>query len=77
LIQGETRRTLQKIADYWSVHIERKLEPADVAVMMFLFKSARLKENSGDKEKNIDDLIRYISIWQELMSENKATKVII
>lgn len=72
MIQGETRRTLQRVAEYWSIHTDRKLLPCDVAAMMFLFKAARIKENSGDREKNISDLVSYITIWQDLMSENLA-----
>lgn len=59
---GNVGDTFQRIADYWKVHLQHKgsvsVTPVDVAIMMGLFKIARLEGNPYHWD-SWEDLIGY------------------
>ena len=59
---GNVGDTFQRIADYWKAHLKHKgsidITPEDVAIMMGLFKIARLEGNQYHWD-SWEDLIGY------------------
>lgn len=55
---GEPEDSFGRIAEYWSVYLNRDLTPVDVSVMMALFKVARIEANPGKADSWID-LVGY------------------
>ena len=51
---GDAEANFQLIARYWTVHLGHPVFASDVAVMMTLFKIARLKTNMGHADNWID-----------------------
>lgn len=51
---GEPEQSFGRIAEYWSVYLNRDLTPVDVSVMMALFKVARIEANPGKTDSWID-----------------------
>lgn len=70
-IHGNPENCFAAIADYWSVflthhlHMDVEVSPADVAVMMSLFKTARWQMNPAHHDNIIDNL-GYTAIAGEL-----------
>ena len=79
---GNVGDTFQRIADYWKVHLQHKgsvsVTPVDVAIMMGLFKIARLEGNPYHWDY-WEDLIGYTVNGQVLavtqMNEEKKLKL--
>lgn len=65
---GEPEDTFGLIAAYWSSHLDVTITSADVAVLMTLFKLARLKANPGNLE-NWTDGCGYLACGGELATE--------
>lgn len=65
---GNPKESFEKIANYWSVFLNKKLTSKDVAVMMILFKVAR--EQHKHKEDNILDICGY-SLLTNFIEETK------
>jgi hypothetical protein len=57
-----------RIADLWSVVLERKIEPHEVALCMALVKVSRLVQTS-DHEDSYVDAAAYLAIAGELATE--------
>ena len=68
---GEPEETFGLIAAYWSSHLDVTVTSADVAVLMTLFKLARLKANPGNLENWIDGC-GYLACGGELATEAQA-----
>lgn len=51
---GDAETSFGLIAQYWSTHLGVKISASDVAVMMTLFKVARLKGNPGHDDNWVD-----------------------
>ena len=62
---GEAENTFGLIAAYWSAHLDCEVTAGDVAIMMTLFKTARMKANPGHAD-NYVDAVGYAAIAGEL-----------
>ena len=51
---GNPKGTFERIAKSWSAYLDIELTAADVAVMMILFKTARLKGNPAHEDSWVD-----------------------
>lgn len=51
---GDAEQNFGVIATYWSAHLDTTITAADVAVMMTLFKLARIKSNPAHLDSYID-----------------------
>jgi hypothetical protein len=60
-----------RIADLWSVVLERKIEPHEVALCMALVKISRLVQ-TPDHEDSYVDGAAYIAIAGELATEEES-----
>lgn len=71
-VHGAPEDTHALIADYWSIYLSQEtgkiitIDAADVAVMMTLFKIARLQVNPQHSD-NIVDGIGYLAIAGEII----------
>ena len=65
---GSAEDTFGLIAAYWSAHLDTQVASYDVAVMMGLFKLARMKGNPAHTDSAID-ACGYISIGGEMGGE--------
>lgn len=84
-VHGNPENTFGLIADYWSVYLSHSTEnmilidASDVAIMMTLFKIARLQVNPQHRD-NILDGIGYLAIAGELIDQtnldNNATTLL-
>ena len=51
---GDAERNFELIATYWSAHLDWRVTPVDVAVMMSLLKLARIKSNPQHPDSFVD-----------------------
>lgn len=51
---GDAESNFGLIAAYWSAHLNRNISAHDVAVMMTLFKLARMKSNPAHVDSAVD-----------------------
>lgn len=66
---GEPENNFKLIAKYWNVYLNSELTAEDVAIMMTLFKIARM--NTGKpKLDNYIDAVGYLACGCEVMSKN-------
>lgn len=78
-IHGKPENCFQLIADYWGVFLEQKfkhhvtLSPADVAMMMSLFKTARWQMNPNFCDNTLDNL-GYVALAGELQDQSPLGK---
>lgn len=63
---GKPEDNFQRIANYWSAYLKRKLLPHDVAIMMILFKVARLQGNDGADLDSWVDIAGYAACGGEI-----------
>ena len=68
---GDAESNFGLIACYWSAHLDAHVGPADVAVMMTLFKLARAKGNLGNPENWVDGC-GYLACGGEIATEAAA-----
>ena len=66
---GTPEDSFNEIAKLWSPYIDKPLTAKDVAVMMCLFKIARIKTGRF-KEDNWVDLVGYAACGAEVEAEN-------
>ena len=64
---GDMEDNFQRIADYWSVHLDQRIDAHDVAVMMTLLKVARIKSHPRHMDNFIDGA-GYLACGGELVS---------
>ncbi len=64
---GEPEDVFASIAELWTWYLGKELAPADVALMMVLFKLARAKSNPFNLENPLD-ICGYSTILGELIS---------
>jgi len=69
-IYGPAENSFGLIAAYWSSHLDHPVSATDVAVMMALFKLARIKGNPGHADSWVDG-IGYLAIGGELATEGR------
>lgn len=81
-IHGNPEDTFALIAEYWSTYLTKEtsvtviLAGADVAVMMALFKIARMQQN-WKHEDNIVDGIGYLAIAGELIDNISGSEEVL
>lgn len=81
-IHGNPENTHELIGQYWSTYLseECKVEiavcGADVAVMMALFKIARMQVNPNHHD-NVIDGIGYLAIAGEIISATKGSEEVL
>ena len=51
---GGPESSFKDIAAFWSIYLDRSIDASDVAAMMVLFKTARLKETKNHKDSWLD-----------------------
>ena len=71
---GDAESNFGLIAAYWSAHLNKNISPHDVAVMMCLFKLARMKSNPAHID-SAQDLCGYGAIAGELGAAYAKRKV--
>ena len=62
---GEPEDNFKEIARYWSLYLNKKITAYDVAIMMTLFKLARMTTGKT-KEDNFIDAIGYLACGAEI-----------
>lgn len=67
---GDPENSFGLIAAYWSAHLDHPVTPTDVAVMMTLFKAARIKNNPAHPDSWIDGC-GYLANGGELATEGR------
>jgi hypothetical protein len=65
---GDMEDNFQRIAEFWSVHLDQLIDAHDVAVMMTLLKVARIKSNPYHMDNFIDGA-GYLACGGELVSK--------
>ena len=68
---GEPEDNFGRIAKFWSDYLETSIDAADVAIMMSLFKIARIA-TGGNKSDNWIDLIGYAACGAECAVKRKS-----
>lgn len=71
---GDAESNFGLIAAYWSAHLDTNVTAHDVAVMMSLFKLARMKSNPAHID-SAQDLCGYGAIAGELGAAHAERKV--
>lgn len=69
---GSPERNFSKIAEFWSDYLEYNITAHDVAVMMVLFKVARV-QSGQHKADNYIDLAGYAVCGCEIVTEEGST----
>ena len=69
-IYGDPYINHKRIADLWSVYLEKEISPSQVALCLCLVKIARLIE-TPDHEDSFIDLAAYAAIAGEIESQWK------
>jgi hypothetical protein len=68
---GGAEDSFADIAAMWSIYLEHPVAPADVGMMMVLFKAVRFKNNPANVDNTID-VAGYSALAGEIASEHKA-----
>lgn len=68
---GEAEDSFSDIARLWTAYLDRPINSLDVAVLMSLFKIARIKTNSAH-EDNWIDLVGYSALGGEIAASRKS-----
>lgn len=68
---GDAESNFGLIATYWSAHLDANVTAADVAILMTLFKLARMKSNPSHVDSAID-AAAYSALAGEIATEPKA-----
>lgn len=63
---GKPEDSFSRIAEYWSVYLQRSIKAEDVAVMMTLFKIARIQTGISYKADSWVDAIGYLACGGEI-----------
>lgn len=69
-IYGDPYINHKRIADLWSVYLEKEISPSQVALCLCLVKIARLIQ-TPDHEDSIIDLAAYTAIYGEINDSEK------
>lgn len=62
---GKPQENFETVAKFWSLFLDHDISEKQVAMMMMLFKMARLKKNIDHKDSLLD-VIGYASCLNEL-----------
>ena len=71
---GNPKGTFERIAKSWSAYLDVELTSADVAVMMILFKTARLKGNPAHEDSWVD-IAGYAACGAEINALEESLKI--
>ena len=69
---GNPHGTFERIAKAWSAYLDVELTAADVAVMMILFKTSRLKGNPKHEDSWVD-IAGYAACGAEIAVADSKT----
>lgn len=69
---GKPEDNFNAIADYWSVYLGRSIKAKDVAIMMTLFKIARMQTALKNKADSWIDAIGYLACGGEIAWEEEG-----
>ena len=72
-VHGSAERNFGQVAAYWAAHLDAPVTATDVAVMMTLFKLARIKASPHHIDSWIDGC-GYLACGGEIASDGEATK---
>jgi hypothetical protein len=67
---GSAESNFSLIADLWSVYLEEEILAEDVALMMALFKIARIKTGRGTDDSYVD-ACGYLACGGEIHAKNQ------
>ena len=67
-VYGDPLTNHKRIADLWSVYLEKEITPSQVALCLCLVKIARLMQ-TGDHQDSYIDLAAYAAIGGQLSEE--------
>ena len=67
---GEPEDNFNTIAKFWSAYLDADLGAVDVAIMMCLFKIARIKGSLYEDKDSWIDLIGYAACGGEIATKN-------
>lgn len=77
IVDGDRNKTYGKpensygvIAKFWSIYLDKSLEPHDVAAMMVLMKLARIKGSNGTHKDSWVDIAGYAACGYEVKQSN-------
>jgi hypothetical protein len=62
---GDAKENLQRIADFWSIYLNKQVYANDVCAMMRLLKEARLI-HSPDHRDSLVDIAGYVALTEKL-----------
>lgn len=66
---GKPEDSFARIADYWTTYLQTEVTARDVAIMMALFKVARIQTGIGYKADSWVDAIGYLACGGEIAGE--------
>ena len=69
---GKPENNFRKIAALWGYYLKRAITAEDVAIMMCLFKIARLQSSDYASEDSWIDLIGYAACGGEIAERRKS-----
>ena len=67
---GKPENSYGVIAKFWSIYLDKSLEPHDVAAMMVLMKLARIKGSNGTHKDSWVDIAGYAACGYEVKQSN-------
>lgn len=68
---GEPENNFQRVAKLWGMYLNKVLVAEDVAILMCLFKIARLRDSNYKSEDSWIDLIGYAACGGEISERRK------
>ena len=68
---GEPEDNFERIAKLWGIYLNKILVAEDVAILMCLFKIARLRDSNYKSEDSWIDLIGYAACGGEISERRK------
>lgn len=71
---GDPCKTMQMIADLWSVFLRQEIHPEDVAMMMALLKIARYTQSGFEHRGSLVDLCGYAYLIERMQNSHKEDK---
>lgn len=72
---GKPEDNFSVIAGYWEKYLSINIRPVDVAIMMCLFKIARLKTSSFEDLDSWVDLAGYAACGAEIATKSKGLRL--
>lgn len=73
-LYGEPEQSFDEIAKLWSAYLDKELKPKDAAIMLALFKVARMKTSKVLNEDNFVDALGYFACAFEVAKQQEREK---